>query len=78
MSEGLECLNSKTKRDIFRFNGAKPTAINLEHVHLIAIEEKKISFTFAMNGIAIDFETEEIAKNIFEQLLKVWAADVLE
>lgn len=75
MTETLDILNAKTKRDIFKFNGDKPTAINLEHVTMINIEGKKINFAFLMNGIAIDMESEEIAKATFDQLLTVWAGN---
>jgi hypothetical protein len=78
MTEGLKCLNEKSKRDIFRFNGEKPTAINLEHVTMIVLEGNKLTFSFHMNGIAIDIESEEAAKAIFEQILCVWAGHVLE
>ena len=63
------------KRDIFKFNGEKPTAINLEHVTNMCLEGKRITFTFYSGGIYVDMENEETAKNIFDQLLNTWAAD---
>lgn len=67
----------RPKRDIFRFSGEKPSAINLEHVTQINVEDKKITFQFYSTAMFIEFETEEAAKNAFEQILSVWSADVL-
>jgi hypothetical protein len=69
---------TKTKRDIFRFSGEKPTAINLEHVTTIVIEGKRITFTFYNSAIFIDLVDEEAAKVIFEQILNAWAGNVVE
>lgn len=69
-------MTAKYKRDIFRFNGEKPTAINLEHVTNMQLEGKRITFTFYTNAIFIDLENEEAAKQCFEQLLNVWVADL--
>lgn len=68
----------KLKRDIFHFNGVKPTAINLEHVTSIAIEECRIAFSFYTHTLYIDLQNEDEAKMIFAQLLKYWAEDVVE
>jgi hypothetical protein len=76
MSETNEIKKFKPKRDIFRFNGEKPTAVNLEHVTTMAIEDKRITFNFYTNAIFVDLETEEAARNAFEQILNVWAAEV--
>ncbi len=75
--EEKECAkqNRRNKRDIFRFNGEKPTAINLEHVTMMSIEDKRITFAFASNGVYIDLDTSEIANSVFEQLLNAWARD---
>jgi hypothetical protein len=67
----------KPKRDIFRFNGERPTAINLEHVTNIAVEGKKLTFSFYTNAIFVELESEEAAQKGFEQLLNVWSADVV-
>jgi hypothetical protein len=66
------------KRDIFRFSGEKPTALNLEHVTTIVIEGKRITFTFYNSVIFIDIVDEEAAKVIFEQILNEWAGNVVE
>jgi hypothetical protein len=68
----------KSKRAIFRFNGDKPTAINLEHVTNMCIEGKRVTFNFYSTALYVDLETDEAASTAFEQLLNVWAADVLE
>jgi hypothetical protein len=68
-------MNTKNKRDIFRFNGDRPTAINLEHVTNIQVEAKRVTFTFYTNAIFIELENEEAAKNCFEQLLNIWASN---
>ena len=65
-------MTTKSKRDIFRFNGEKPTAINLEHVTQIQIEGKRLTFTFYTNAIFIDMENDDAAQACFEQLLNVW------
>jgi len=64
----------KNKRDIFRFNGEKPTAINLEHVTNIQIEGKKITFAFYTNAIYVELENDETAKDWFEKLVNIWAS----
>ena len=66
----------KSKRDIFRFNGEKPTAINLEHVTNIVLEGKRISFSFYTNVIFVDLDTPEAALSVFDQILNVWAHEV--
>jgi len=68
-------MSSIKKRDIFRFNGERPTAINLEHVTSMAIEDKKIIFNFYTSAIFIEFETQEAVNNAFQQIINVWAAD---
>lgn len=78
MTTGIDVLETKTKRDLFKFNGQNPTAINLEHVTVMAIDGKKINFSFAMNGISVDMDTDEIARIVFDQVLKVWAGDDLQ
>jgi hypothetical protein len=69
---------TKTKRDIYRFEGSRPTAINLEHVTTISVEGIRITFGFHYHSIFVDCDSVEIAKDIFEQFLKVWACDVVE
>jgi len=68
-------VKSKHKRDIFRFNGEKPTAINLEHVTSMCVEGNKITFSFYTTAIYVELENEEAAKIAFESLLNVWACD---
>ena len=68
----------KAKRDIFRFNGEKPTAINLEHVTQIGIEGKRITFSFYSTAMFVDLESEEAAKIAFDQILSIWSVNVLE
>lgn len=65
----------KRKRDIFRFSGEKPSAINLEHVTQIIVEGNRITFNFYSNAMFVDLADEEAAKNAFEQILRVWTAD---
>lgn len=66
------------KRDIFRFVGGKETAVNLHHVSLIEILERKITVTFYTHSIFVEFDTEEVAKDVYEQIMKLWVSDVLE
>jgi len=66
-------------RDIFKFSSdTLPTGVNLENVNTIQLSEKRITFGFQSNAIYIDMDTEEAAKNVFEELLKVWAGNVIQ
>jgi hypothetical protein len=69
---------NRAKRDIFRFNGEKPTAINLEHVTHMSVEGKRLSFYFYTDCMSVDVATEEDAKNCFETLLNLWVADAVD
>jgi hypothetical protein len=69
-------VRAKAKRDIIRFSGDRPTAINLEHVTSMYIEEKRITFEFYTKAQFIDFETEEAAASVFEVLLNTWSSEV--
>ncbi len=61
------------KRDIIRFNGDKPTALNLEHVTSLYLEENRITFEFYTKAQFVDFENKETASSVFEALLTTWA-----
>lgn len=67
----------RPKRDIFRFNGTIPTAINLEHVTHMSIEGKKITFNFYNTSLFIELENEEACLSLFDVLLNSWAAEVV-
>jgi methylthioribose-1-phosphate isomerase len=67
----------KSKRDIFRFNGERPTAINLEHVTNMCLEGKKITFSFYQTAIFVELADETAALSVFEVLLSTWAGDVV-
>jgi len=71
----IQKARSKSKRDIFRFAGEKPTAINLEHVTQIGMEGKKITFQFYSTAMFVDLADENAAKSVFEVLLNVWAGE---
>ena len=64
---------SKTPANLFRFVGTTDTAVNLAHVTNISREGLKITFTFYTNTVWIDLPTEEEAKEIFEEILRLWA-----
>lgn len=68
----------KAKRDIIRFTGEKPTAINLEHVTSMYLDGKKITFEFYTKAHFVDCVDEHSAKDIFEIILTTWSSDVLE
>lgn len=70
-------LLSKTKRDIFRINGERTTAINFEHVTSMSMQGKQVSFTFYTNQINIDLEDEAAANRCFEELIKIWSTPYL-
>ncbi len=67
----------KKKRDIFRFNGQEDMSINLEHVHKIVRSEKRITFQLPATADYVDFESEEVAKVAYDQILTAWASDVV-
>lgn len=67
----------KPKRDIFRVNGTNPAALNLDHVTMITLQDKRLTFSFGTNGLNVDMESEELAVAVYEQLLQTWAGDVL-
>ena len=71
-------VRSKAKRDIFRFNGERPTAINLEHITHMGLEGKKITFNFYSTAIFVELADEAAAASVFEVLLTNWSADVVE
>ena len=78
--EILKCCEkpkAKTKRDIFRVVGGVPTAVNLEHVTMISVDGNRITFSIISGGLNVDLETPEQAIGVFEQLLQVWAGDVV-
>jgi hypothetical protein len=72
----------KKRRDIFRFRSVdQDMAINLEHVFKIVHQDKRIIFEPAnadpTKPVAafIEFETEEAAKQAYEQIINVWASE---
>ena len=65
----------KTKRDIFRFNGERPTAINLEHVAVMWVEGKRINFDFYTKSQFVDFADEAAAQSVFKVLMNTWSGD---
>lgn len=71
-------VRAKAKRDIIRFTGEKPMAINLEHVTGMYVEGKRITFEFYTKAQFVDFADDAAASGVFEILLNTWAGDVLE
>jgi hypothetical protein len=65
----------KSKRDIFRFAGEKPTAINLEHVTQMGMDGKRITFQFYSTAMYIDLADDAAAASVFEVLLNIWAGE---
>jgi hypothetical protein len=70
-----QATKTKTKRDIFRFTGDKPTAINLEHVTQIGLDGNRITFQFYNTALFIDLEDEDSALSVFEVILGVWVGE---
>lgn len=68
-------MSEKKQSYILRFNGEKPTGINLAHVTNMQIEGKRITFAFYSSAIFIDLENEEAAKTCFEHLMNIWASN---
>lgn len=69
---------TKMKRDIFHFSGEKPTAINLEHVTHMCVEQNKITFNFYSTSLFIELGDDVAANSVFQVLLNAWSADVVE
>jgi hypothetical protein len=67
---------TKSKRDIIRFNGERPTAINMEKVTSMYLEGKRITFEFYTKAQFIDFENDTAAASVFEVLLSTWSSEV--
>lgn len=65
----------KAKRDVIRFPGEKPSAINLEHVTQMGIEGKKITFQFYSTAMFIELADEAAAASAFEVILNIWAGE---
>lgn len=66
----------RKKRDIIRFNGEKPMAINLDHVTSMYLEGKRITFEFYTKSQFIDLVDENSAASIFEIILSTWSSDI--
>lgn len=66
-------MRAQSKKNILRFNGETPTAINLDHVTTISTAGNKVFFNFQTNQIHIELENEDAAKASFEQFLNIWA-----
>ena len=69
---------NKPRRDIFCFNGERPTAINLEHVTHMSVEGRRITFNFYSTSLSVDLTDENEAKVCLEKLLTIWVADVVD
>lgn len=65
----------KPKREIFRFNGDRPTAINLDHVNLMYVEGKKITFQFYSTATFIELADDAAANSVFDALLNAWVGE---
>jgi hypothetical protein len=65
----------KRKSTIFRFNGDKPTAINLAHVTNMVLDGKRITFSFYSTATYIEMVDESTAITVFEVLLNNWSAE---
>jgi hypothetical protein len=65
----------KSQRNIFRFAGEKPAAINLEHVTQINLESKKITFQFYNTAMYVDLADDAAALSAFETILNIWAGE---
>jgi hypothetical protein len=68
-------LRVKGKRDIFRFAGETPTAINLEHVTQLNVDGKRLNFQFYNTALYVDLEDEAAALSVFEVILGIWAGE---
>jgi hypothetical protein len=65
----------RQKRDVILFTGSetqRPTAINLEHITSMSVEDNKLIFNFYANAITVEFLTPEAAKGAFDNLNNIW------
>ena len=69
---------NRPRRDIFCFNGERPTAINLEHVTHMSVEGNCITFNFYSTSLSVDLANEEEAKGCLEKLLNIWVSDAVD
>lgn len=65
----------KPKREIFRFIGDRNTAINLDHVVMMFIEGKKITFQFYNSATFIELNDDAAAASVFDALLNAWVGE---
>jgi hypothetical protein len=65
------------KRDIFAFTGGQvPTAVNMDHVMMVSVTEKKVTFQLVSGaGLSVDLEDETKAKEFYNQIVLVWAGE---
>lgn len=75
LKDGISPSCPQRKRDIIHFTGERPTAINLEHVTTMYLEEKRITFEFYTKSQFVDFLDEAAAQSIFQSLMKLWAGE---
>jgi len=74
-TEKAPAVKPKSKRDILRFEGDKPVAINLEHVTQVTVEENKITFQFYNTAMYVDFPNADATKAAFQAVLNIWAGE---
>ena len=66
----------KVKREIVRFSGKNPSAINLDHVRKIAVEGRRVFFWFyEKEPESIDCDDEASALSAFEVVLGIWVSE---
>ncbi len=64
------------KRSVFRIAGPdEQTTLDLDRVSLIAVKGNRLTFLTYNSTFSVDFETEEEAKERYEQLLNEWMGD---
>lgn len=67
------------KRDIVKIAGEHTSAVNLDHVTSIWLQDAKIVFQFQNNSVESTLSSAEEARNAFEKILEIWGGeDVLE
>lgn len=68
------------KRDIFAFTGGQvPTAINMDHVIMVSVTEKKVTFQLVSGaGLSVDLEDEDKAKEFYKNVILLWAGNQLK
>lgn len=75
--EAASKAKNKLNRNIIRFNGEKPAALNFEHVTNMYLDGNKITFEFYTKALPVEFADAAIAASTFDTLVTLWAENAV-